>query len=142
MQVSAKHDLSDYVKLLDVFGKLVLVRACAAEGCDGDTACGGAVVASPARCFFSAQVGISPDPLPLDHMPLVFGNRTVSGSVIGGIQETADMLKFCGEHNIASDVEVISIKTVNEALERMLKSDVKYRFVIDIARTLGDEGAQ
>lgn len=54
---------------------------------------------------------------------------------------SAEMLDFCGEKNVTADVEVISIKTVNEAMERMLKSDVKYRFVIDIARTLTDESA-
>lgn len=65
---------------------------------------------------------------------LLIGKRkNVAGSVIGGIKETQDMLNFCGEHNIVSDVEVISIKDVNKAYERVMKSDVKYRFVIDMS---------
>jgi uncharacterized zinc-type alcohol dehydrogenase-like protein len=61
------------------------------------------------------------------------GRRSFSGSPIGGIPETQEMLDFCGEHNITSDVEVIPIQKVNEAYERLLKSDVKYRFSIDMA---------
>jgi len=57
----------------------------------------------------------------------------LSGSLIGGIAETQEMLDFCGEHHITADVEVIAIQEVNEAYERVLKSDVKYRFVIDMA---------
>ena len=64
---------------------------------------------------------------------LIFGRRSFSGSPIGGIAETQEMLDFCGKHNITSDVEVIPIQKVNEAYERMLKSDVKYRFSIDMA---------
>ena len=64
---------------------------------------------------------------------LIFGRRSVSGSPIGGIAETQEMLDFCGQHNITSDVEVIAIQQVNEAYERLLKSDVKYRFSIDMA---------
>ena len=59
--------------------------------------------------------------------------RSLSGSPIGGIPETQEMLNFCGEHNITADVEVIPIQKVNEAYERLLKSDVKYRFSIDMA---------
>jgi uncharacterized zinc-type alcohol dehydrogenase-like protein len=64
---------------------------------------------------------------------LIFGRRSLSGSPIGGIAETQEMLDFCGEHNITADVEVIPIQKVNEAYERLLKSDVKYRFSIDMA---------
>ena len=74
---------------------------------------------------------------PLDDMlntaPLVLGRKAVAGSVIGGIAETQEMLNFCGQHGITSDIERIDIQHINEAYERMLKSDVKYRFVIDIA---------
>ena len=66
-------------------------------------------------------------------VPLVMGRKSVAGSVIGGIAETQEMLDFCGRHGITSDIEVIRIKDINEAYERMLKSDVKYRFVIDMA---------
>ncbi|WP_439287737.1 NAD(P)-dependent alcohol dehydrogenase [Lonepinella sp. BR2904] len=68
--------------------------------------------------------------------PLIFGRRSIAGSVIGGIKETQELLDFCGEHNIVSDVEMIDMADINTAYERMLKSDVKYRFVIDIANTL------
>ena len=64
---------------------------------------------------------------------LIFARRTVAGSLIGGIAETQEMLDFCGEHNVVSDVEMIDMQSINEAYERMLKSDVKYRFVIDMA---------
>ncbi|QKO13254.1 Aldehyde reductase YahK [Dickeya solani] len=64
---------------------------------------------------------------------LVRGRRAVSGSFIGGVPETQQMLDFCGEHGIVSDVEIIPIQNINDAYERMLKSDVKYRFVIDMA---------
>jgi alcohol dehydrogenase (NADP+) len=69
----------------------------------------------------------------LNTTPLVMGRKSVAGSVIGGIAETQELLDFCGEHGITSDVEVIKIQDINEAYERMLKSDVKYRFVIDMA---------
>jgi len=61
------------------------------------------------------------------------GRKSLSGSLIGGIAETQEMLDFCGQHNITADVEVIPIQKVNEAYERMLKADVKYRFSIDMA---------
>ena len=63
---------------------------------------------------------------------LIFGRKTLAGSLIGGIKETQEMLNFCGEHNIVSDVEIIQIKDINNAFERLIKSDVKYRFVIDM----------
>jgi len=77
-------------------------------------------------------VGI-PDPIPLSAAPLVMQRRHLSGSLIGGIRETQEMLDFCAEHGVLSDVEVISIDQVNEAYERVIKSDVRYRFVIDLA---------
>ena len=73
---------------------------------------------------------------PLDPMlvtvPMILGRKSVAGSIIGGIAETQELLDFCGKHNITSDVEVIGIQDINRAYERMLKSDVKYRFVIDM----------
>ncbi|MBF6631677.1 MAG: NAD(P)-dependent alcohol dehydrogenase [Comamonas sp.] len=66
-------------------------------------------------------------------VPLILGRKSVAGSVIGGIAETQEMLDFCGQHGITSDVEMIAMQDINEAYERMLKSDVKYRFVIDMA---------
>ncbi len=69
----------------------------------------------------------------LNSVPLIMGRKSVAGSVIGGIQETQELLDFCGEHGITSDIEVIKIQDINEAYKRMLKSDVKYRFVIDMA---------
>jgi len=78
-------------------------------------------------------VGAPPKPLAVAPFALIFGNRSVSGSNIGGIPQTQEMLDFCGEHNITADVEVIPIQKVNEAYERLVKSDVKYRFSIDMA---------
>jgi len=78
-------------------------------------------------------VGAPAQPLALSSFALIFGRRSVSGSNIGGIPETQEMLNFCGEHNITADVEVIPIQKVNEAYDRLLKSDVKYRFSIDMA---------
>ena len=63
---------------------------------------------------------------------LVMGRRRIAGSIIGGLKETQEMLDFCGEHNIVSDIEMITMQNINEAYERMLKNDVKYRFVIDM----------
>jgi uncharacterized zinc-type alcohol dehydrogenase-like protein len=74
-----------------------------------------------------------PDPAPLAPASLVMQRRRLAGSLIGGIRETQEMLDFCAEHRVASDVEVISIQQINEAYERMVKGDVRYRFVIDIA---------
>ena len=79
------------------------------------------------------MVGAPEKPLQIAVFPLLFGRRSVSGSPIGGLPETQEMLDFCGEHNITADVEVIPIQKVNEAYERLLKSDVKYRFAIDMA---------
>jgi uncharacterized zinc-type alcohol dehydrogenase-like protein len=78
-------------------------------------------------------VGAPPKPLAVSAFALIGGRRSLSGSNIGGIRETQEMLDFCGEHNITSDVEVIPIQKVNEAYERLLRSDVKYRFSIDMA---------
>jgi uncharacterized zinc-type alcohol dehydrogenase-like protein len=78
-------------------------------------------------------VGAPEKPLAVSSFALLFGRRSISGSLIGGLAETQEMLDFCGEHNITSDVEVIPIQRVNEAYERLLKADVKYRFSIDMA---------
>jgi uncharacterized zinc-type alcohol dehydrogenase-like protein len=78
-------------------------------------------------------VGAPEKPMSLSSFGLIFGRKSVSGSLIGGLKETQEMLDFCGEHGITSDVEVIGIQQVNEAYERLLKSDVKYRFSIDMA---------
>jgi len=78
-------------------------------------------------------VGAPEKPLPVSAFSLIMGRRSLSGSPIGGIAETQEMLDFCGQHNITADVEVIPIQKINEAYERMVKSDVKYRFSIDMA---------
>ncbi|VEI48331.1 alcohol dehydrogenase GroES domain-containing protein [Actinobacillus equuli] len=96
------HDLKPYVPTLAISGTLVLV------GLIGDL-----------------------DPS-ITTVPLVLGRRSIAGSMIGGIKETQEMLDFCGEHNIVPDVEMINVQDINHAYERMLKSDVKYRFVIDM----------
>jgi uncharacterized zinc-type alcohol dehydrogenase-like protein len=83
-------------------------------------------------------VGAPEKPIPLSAFGLLFGRRSVSGSLIGGLAETQEMLDFCGDHNITADVEVIPIQKVNEAYERLLKSDVKYRFSIDLASLRND----
>ncbi|QDA62464.1 NAD(P)-dependent alcohol dehydrogenase [Hymenobacter jejuensis] len=79
------------------------------------------------------MVGLPPEAPQIGIFPLVGQRRRLAGSHIGGIKETQEMLDFCAEHNIVSDVEVINIDYINEAYERMIKSDVKYRFVIDLA---------
>ena len=79
------------------------------------------------------MVGAPEKPLAVSVFSLIMGRRSISGSPIGGIAETQEMLDFCGKHNITSDVEIIPIQKVNEAYERLLKSDVKYRFSIDMA---------
>jgi alcohol dehydrogenase (NADP+) len=79
------------------------------------------------------QVGVPPDPLSLQVGSLIYGRRSLSGSLIGGIKETQEMLDFCGKHNVTSDIELIPIQKINEAYDRLVKSDVKYRFVIDMA---------
>jgi uncharacterized zinc-type alcohol dehydrogenase-like protein len=97
------HDLNPYIPALAVNGTLVLV------GYLGPL-----------------------DPM-LNTVPMVMSRKAVAGSLIGGLPETQDMLDFCGEHGITSDIEVIPMQAINEAYERMLRSDVKYRFVIDMA---------
>ena len=97
------HDINPYIPTLNMDGTLVFV------GYLGD---------------------ISPM---LNTVPMILGRKSIAGSCIGGIAETQEMLDFCGAHGITSDVEMINMETINEAYERMLKSDVKYRFVIDMA---------
>jgi alcohol dehydrogenase (NADP+) len=97
------HDVNPYVSTLNLSGTLVLV------GYLGEL-----------------------DPM-LNSVPLILGRRSVAGSLIGGIAETQEMLDFCGKHNIVSEIEIINMQSINEAYARMLKSDVKYRFVIDMA---------
>jgi alcohol dehydrogenase (NADP+) len=96
------HDVNPYVSTLNISGTLVLV------GYLGEL-----------------------EPV-LNTVPMVLGRKAVAGSLIGGIAETQEMLDFCGEHNIVSEIEIIKIQDINEAYERMLKSDVHYRFVIDM----------
>jgi alcohol dehydrogenase (NADP+) len=84
-------------------------------------------------------VGAPEKPMPVSSFSLLFGRRSLSGSIIGGIAETQEMLDFCGEHNLTSDVEVIPIQKVNEAYDRLMKQDVKYRFVIDMASLKGEQ---
>jgi uncharacterized zinc-type alcohol dehydrogenase-like protein len=103
--VSAPHDLDPYLATLKTNGRLVLVG-------------------------IPEQPHQSPDVT-----PMVFRRLSISGSSIGSIQETQEMLDFCGEHNITADIELIAGETVENAFARMLKGDVKYRFVIDMAAT-------
>lgn len=74
-----------------------------------------------------------PDPTPVAAFPLVFQRRSLSGSLIGGIRETQEMLNYCAEKGITCEIEVIPMSAINEAYERMMRSDVRYRFVIDMA---------
>jgi uncharacterized zinc-type alcohol dehydrogenase-like protein len=78
-------------------------------------------------------VGAPAEPYALEAFGLLFGRRKVAGSLIGGIRETQEMLDFCGKHNVTADIETIPIQQVNQAYDRLLKNDVKYRFVIDMA---------
>jgi len=78
-------------------------------------------------------VGAPPTPSEISSFSLIMGRKSLAGSLIGGIPETQEMLDFCAEHNIVSEIELIDIKDINVAYERMLKSDVRYRFVIDLA---------
>jgi len=80
-----------------------------------------------------ALVGAPEHPLPVAAFSLIPSRRSFAGSMIGGIAETQEMLDFCGQHNIVSDIEMINIQQINEAYDRLLKGDVKYRFVIDMA---------
>ncbi|TVQ59828.1 MAG: NAD(P)-dependent alcohol dehydrogenase [Phycisphaerales bacterium] len=82
-------------------------------------------------------VGAPPNPQPVSVFSLLFPRRNLSGSLIGGVAETQEMLDFCGEHNIVCDIERIAMHQINDAYERMLRSDVKYRFVIDMASLKG-----
>jgi uncharacterized zinc-type alcohol dehydrogenase-like protein len=78
-------------------------------------------------------VGAPEKPMPVASFNLIFGRRSLSGSPIGGLAETQQMLDFCGKHNLTADVEAIPIQKVNEAYDRLVKADVKYRFSIDMA---------
>jgi uncharacterized zinc-type alcohol dehydrogenase-like protein len=78
-------------------------------------------------------VGIPENQVPIGAFSLIRNRRSLSGSLIGGIQETQEMLNFCGKNNITCDVELIPIQKINEAYERVIRSDVRYRFVIDMA---------
>ncbi|WP_075182905.1 NAD(P)-dependent alcohol dehydrogenase [Pantoea sp. 1.19] len=109
--VAAQHDLNPFITLLKREGTLVLVGA-------------------PEHDHPSPQV-----------FNLIFKRRAIAGSLIGGIQETQEMLDFCGKHNLVSDIELINMNQINDAYERMLKSDVKYRFVIDIDSLRQEAGA-
>jgi len=100
--VAAQHDLNPFIELLKRDGTMTLVGA-------------------PEHDHPSPQV-----------FNLIFKRRRLAGSLIGGIEETQEMLDFCGQHGITSDIEMIGMQDINHAYERMLKSDVKYRFVIDI----------
>ena len=79
------------------------------------------------------NLGAPAEPLSLDVFSLLRGRKSYAGSIIGGIPETQEMLDFCAEHQIGSDIEVVSVRQINEAYERVLASDVRYRFVIDIS---------
>jgi uncharacterized zinc-type alcohol dehydrogenase-like protein len=83
------------------------------------------------------QVGAPDRPLPFNVFPLLVKRRNFAGSIIGGIRETQEMLDFCGAHNITADIELIRMDQINDAYERMLKSDVKFRFCIDMATLKG-----
>ncbi len=103
--MSAPHDLDPYLATLKTNGRLVLVG-----------------------------IPEQPHQAP-DVTPMVFRRLSISGSSIGSIKETQEMLDFCGEHNITADIELIAGEAVEDAFARMLKGDVKYRFVIDMAAT-------
>jgi uncharacterized zinc-type alcohol dehydrogenase-like protein len=106
--VAAPHNLDPYMDLLKRDGTMCLVGA-------------------PA----------TPHPSPTV-FKLIFQRRSIAGSLIGGIRETQEMLDFCAEHRIVSDVEIIPMQQINEAYDRMLKNDVKYRFVIDMSTLTSD----
>ena len=84
-----------------------------------------------------AIVGAPEHPLPIAAFSLIPGRKSFAGSTIGSIAETQEMLDFCGQHNIVSDIELINIQAINEAYDRLLKGDIKYRFVIDMASLKG-----
>jgi uncharacterized zinc-type alcohol dehydrogenase-like protein len=77
------------------------------------------------------ELGIPENPMPVPAAALIFGRRRIAGSLIGGIAETQEMLDFCAEHGVAPEIEVIEPTYINEAYERTVASDVRYRFVID-----------
>ena len=78
-------------------------------------------------------IGVPEKPVALNAPSLIGARRTLAGSMIGSIKETQEMLDFCGKHNIVADIELIPIQSVNDAFDRVVKSDVRYRFVIDMA---------
>ena len=78
-------------------------------------------------------VGAPETPTPIGAFSLLMGRRRLAGSLIGGLEETQEMLDFCAERGVTADIELVSIGKINEAFERLLKGDVKYRFVIDMA---------
>ncbi|MDQ2753478.1 MAG: zinc-binding dehydrogenase, partial [Bacteroidota bacterium] len=78
-------------------------------------------------------VGVPSEPSPVAAFSIIVGRKSLAGSSIGGLPETQEMLDYCAEHNIVSDIEMIDIKNITPSYERMLKGDVKYRFVIDMA---------
>ena len=78
-------------------------------------------------------LGVPSEAPQLHAFPLIMARRSLAGSLIGGIKETQEMLDFCGKHNITADIELIPVDRINEAYERVIKADVKYRFVIDIS---------
>jgi uncharacterized zinc-type alcohol dehydrogenase-like protein len=78
-------------------------------------------------------VGAPTEPVPLAIPGLLFGRKKIGGSLIGGIRETQEMLDFCGDHNVAADIEIIGVQQIDDAYDRLLKNNVKYRFVIDLA---------
>jgi uncharacterized zinc-type alcohol dehydrogenase-like protein len=81
----------------------------------------------------AVMLGASPEPLPLGPFPLIMGRRSLAGSLVGGVPETQEMLDFCAAKNITADVETVGMTKIDEAYERMLKGDVRYRFTIDLA---------
>ena len=100
--ISANHDYEDYLNLLDLDGRMLVV-------------------------------GLPSEDPRTSPFALIKNRRSITGSMIDGMKQTQEMLDYCAEKNIVADVEVIPIQKINEAYERMLKNDVKYRFVIDIA---------
>ena len=83
------------------------------------------------------MLGLTTEGLPVFAMGLLWRRRSIAGSLIGGIRETQEMLDFCAEHGLASDIEVIAPDQINEAYARLEKSDVRYRFVLDMGRIQG-----
>ena len=84
------------------------------------------------------NVGAPAEPLPVNVFPLLLGRRSLAGSAIGGIKETQEMLDFCAEHGVAAQIELIAADAIDQAWERVEKSDVRFRFVIDIATLAGN----